>query len=205
MNEPFIAWPGWKHVAYAARLTALVGLLFVVVYGGADYLTGLRRDHVRLFVRQELAIPLWPPAILVYDSLYLLFLLAPLVVRERERFRRVALTAAATIGISGVCFLLIPAKLGFDAPVVTGSLSTIFAVSDKINLDYNLVPSLHVALTTLCLAAFWRGATRLVRVGLVVWGAALGLSTLLTHQHHVIDVIAGVVVAFATFRWLDAR
>src|ERR1700682_2879679 len=32
----------WRHLSYAALLTILVNVLFVVVYGGADYITGLR-------------------------------------------------------------------------------------------------------------------------------------------------------------------
>src|ERR1700686_1841464 len=94
----------WPHLRYAALLTVLVNVLFVVVYGGADYFTGLRAHRLHLFIPAELSIPLWPWTILVYDSLYLLFVIAPFVLTTRESFRRLALTAAGTIVVAGVLF-----------------------------------------------------------------------------------------------------
>jgi membrane-associated phospholipid phosphatase len=198
-EEPFVAWPGWRHLSYAAILTAVVDVLFAAVYFGADYVTGLRAHHLHLFLRQELAIPLWPSMILVYDSLYLLFILAPFVLRTREHLNRLALTAAATITASGILFLIFPAELGFRPPIVTGPFKTIFEVSDKLNLDYNLVPSLHVGLAMICLQAFWPKRSLVARTWLAVWGVALVLSTLLTHQHHVLDAVSGAGLALVIF------
>lgn len=189
----------WPHLRYAAVLTLLVNVLFVVVYGGADYLTGLRAHHLHLFVPAELSIPLWPWTILIYDSLYLLFIIAPFVLTTRESFRALALTAAGTIVVAGVLFLLLPAELGFAPTVVTGPFTTIFTMSDRLNLDYNLVPSLHVALAMICLQAFWAERSQLVRATLVAYGLALALSTLFTHQHHVLDVITGAGLARVMF------
>ena len=66
----------------------------------------------------------------------------------------------------------------------------------------NAAPSLHVSLTGLFALALlhdfprWR-IVSIVGI-LVVW-----LSTLLTHQHHLIDVVTGIAVAvlFALPRW----
>jgi membrane-associated phospholipid phosphatase len=196
--KPFLAWPGWRHLAEAAALTLIVNVLFAVVYFGANFAIAHRLRHWHLFLRSELAIPLWPAAIVVYDSLYLLFLLAPFVLRTPSSFRRLARSAAVVIVVAGVCFLLLPAELGFAAPVVRGPFQAIFEVSDRVNLDYNLVPSLHVALAVVCLQAFWPTASRPIRVALVAWGAGLALSTLLTHQHHVLDVLTGAVLAAIT-------
>ena len=77
--------------------------------------------------------------------------------------------------------------------------------SDRLNLDYNLVPSLHVALAAVCLQAFWEGRSMPVRVALVLWGLALALSTIFTHQHHVLDVVAGAVLARVMFLLLHRR
>jgi membrane-associated phospholipid phosphatase len=197
--KPFVAWPGWRHLAYASLLTLFVNGLFVVVYFGSDSVVAHERHHLHLFVQQELAIPLWPSTIIVYDSLYLLFLLAPFVLRTKESFRRLVFAAAATILAAGACFLLLPAELGFAPAVVAGPFATIFRVSDAINLDYNLVPSLHVALAVLCLQAFWPAGSWPVRLGLALWGAGLATSTLLTHQHHVLDVAAGAALAVVVF------
>ena len=200
VTQPFVAWPGWRHLRYAALWTLLVNALFAVVYFGTDFLTARRATRLHLFVPQELELPLWPAAILLYDSLYLLFLLAPFVLRTRESFRALAAGAIAAIVIAGACFLLLPAELGFAAPRVEGPFRAIFTASDAVNLDYNLVPSLHVALATLCLLAFRPAASLPVRIALAAWGLALAASTLLTHQHHLLDVVAGAALALGVRR-----
>lgn len=195
----FVAWPGLRHLGYAARLSAAVSLLFLAVYAGADWFTGRRTTHLQLYLQSELAIPFWPAAIVVYDSLYLLFLLAPFVLRTRASFRHLAVSAVAVILIAGCLFLLFPAELGFVRAAVSGPFQPIFDASDRLNLDYNLVPSLHVALAAICLQAFWPSASGSVRAGLAMWGTALALSTLFTHQHHLLDVGAGALLAFVAF------
>jgi membrane-associated phospholipid phosphatase len=64
----------------------------------------------------------------------------------------------------------------------------------------NAAPSLHVSLTCLLLLALLRDYPRqwLIWIGFVclVW-----LSTLVTRQHHLIDVATGIMLAFAA-SWL---
>jgi hypothetical protein len=64
-------------------------------------------------------------------------------------------------------------------------------------LRYNMVPSLHVALSSVCLAAYATRGGGVVKLLLGVWGAAIVLSTLVTHQHHMIDVVTGLILAWA--------
>ncbi|HSP17660.1 MAG TPA: phosphatase PAP2 family protein [Thermoanaerobaculia bacterium] len=204
MNERFLAWPGWRHVAYTALLSALIDVLFVAVYFGADFVTGRRVSHLHLFLPQELAIPLWPSMIVVYDSLYLVLLIAPFVIRTRQRVNELALGISTAIVVAGAVFLLVPAELGFAPSVVSGPLKQLFEASDRLNLDYNLVPSLHVALAVICLGHYQAGKSRLVRIALAMWGCALVLSTLLTHQHHVLDAVTGAALAWGVLRLTDS-
>jgi aminopyrrolnitrin oxygenase len=194
-----LAWPGKEHAVFAARKIALICALFLLVYGGANYLTAIRAHKLHLFLAAELAIPLWPVMILPYDSIYLSFLLAPLILRTKEEIERLAAAAVVVIAIAGLGFLLLPAELGFPPPRVTGPLHTIFVISDEINLDYNLVPSLHVGLAFLCIQAFAIRARMASRILLAIWAAVIALSTLLTHQHHIIDVVTGAVLARVVF------
>jgi membrane-associated phospholipid phosphatase len=76
-------------------------------------------------------------------------------------------------------------------------------------LRYNLIPSLHVALSTATLAAYGTCRGAWGRILLAVWGGLIGLSTLLTHQHHVVDVVTGLLLGWAGYqllyrRWLAA-
>jgi hypothetical protein len=196
---PFVGWPGRAHLADATRCVALVTLLFATVYGAGDFVTAQRAQRLHLFSHAELAIPFWTPAILVYDSVYLWFLLVPFVLRTRASLRHLARAIALATGVAGVAFVALPAEIGFPPPVVRGPLAGIFALTDAVNLDYNLVPSLHVCFTILCAQAFWPTAPRRVRVILIGGAAALALSTLLAHQHHVLDVVTGAGLAPAAF------
>jgi membrane-associated phospholipid phosphatase len=175
----------------------------VAVYFGSDFLTARRAHHMQLYLRTELGIPFWPWMIVVYDSLYVLLLLAPFILRTREQVTQFARNIAISIVVAGVLFLLIPAQIGFTPVEVTGPMRTMFTVTDRLNLDYNLVPSLHVTFALLCVFAFWPDRTRTVRVALVLWLVALVTSTLVTHQHHLIDAFAGAALAWGVY-WVTA-
>ena len=73
-------------------------------------------------------------------------------------------------------------------------------MADTMNLEYNLVPSLHVAMSIVCVDIYSRRAGYFVKSVLWVWGCAIALSTLVTHQHHVLDVITGFVLAIIVLR-----
>jgi membrane-associated phospholipid phosphatase len=199
---PLLAWPGWSHLLYATALALANGVWFVLVFAGCDIVTGQRTLRVPIHFPLELAIPFIPSMTAAYTSMYLLLVAGPFILRTRREFRAAIATLAVTIGVAGVCFLLIPAELGYP-PVQEGELGIwagLYHVADDLNLTYNLLPSLHVALTVACVAMF---STRIVGVGralLWTWAAAVALSTLLTHQHHVLDVLSGWLLAILCFR-----
>ena len=60
---------------------------------------------------------------------------------------------------------------------------------------YNLFPSLHAALLVLLIDAYSRHLRGPVRLGVMFWFVLIGLSPLLTHQHHVIDILGGFALA----------
>jgi membrane-associated phospholipid phosphatase len=193
--HPFLGWPGWALFAQALVPAVPVGLWWVVVYHGANWLTERRQFRVRVHLNAELAMPFVPPFILAYLSLDVVFLLAPFVLRDIRELQALALSLFAVTAVAGVGFLLFPAELAY-APRDPGGWSVLFAVARKMALrDYNLVPSLHVAMSSLCLAAYATHCGLLGKILLGSWAALIALSTLLTHQHHTADVVAGLALA----------
>lgn len=207
-EEPFLAWPGWAHLRFAGLLSLANGLWFVVVYAGADRLTAHRALRVPVHLPAELRIPLVPAAALFYMSLYGLFLLAPFVLRTRRDFGALIGAMAVAIGVAGLCFLLLPAELAF-APVREEELGVwthLYHWADELNLTYNLLPSLHVTFAVLCVGAF-TGRTgraprprRSLNILLWLWASAIAASTVLLHQHHVLDAAAGWLLALLCLR-----
>lgn len=199
---PWLAWPGWGHLRYAGLLSLANAVWFALVYGGADALTARRAFRVPVHFPAELRIPLVPAMTVFYMSLYLLFLLGPFILRTRREFRAVVCTLAFVTLCGGVAFLLFPAELAF-APAREGELGIwagLYHLADDLNLTYNLLPSLHVAFAVVCVASFSPRAPRPVKAALWSWALLVAASTVLTHQHHVLDAVTGWLLALACVR-----
>ena len=190
---PFLAWPGWAHLRYAALLSIANTLWFVLVYGGMDSLTARRGFRVPVHFPAELAIPFVPPMTLFYMSIYALFWMAPFILRTRREFRALVITMAFAIFCGGIGFLLFPGDLAFAPPREEdlGIWAGLFHFADKLNLTYNLLPSLHVAFAVICIAIFSARAPVAGKVLLWFWAAMVAASTVLIHQHHLLDVATG--------------
>lgn len=201
----FLDWPGWPFLRFAWLLSAANAAWFAMIYAGCDWLTARRTLRVPIHLPVELSIPLIPGAVVIYMSIYLLFLAGPFIVRERRKFAALIRALALATLIGGVGFLLVPSQAAFAPPGDLGIWAGLFHFADRLNLDYNMVPSLHVALSVCCIAAFARHASRAGHALLWMWAAAIALSTLLTHQHHVVDVITGWGVGLAAQRFAILR
>jgi membrane-associated phospholipid phosphatase len=126
--------------------------------------------------------------------------LAPfLALRDRERTRKIAIVTIGTIALCGTIFLLLPLTIE-RPPVVSASasdrlLSWLYATDRPINL----FPSMHVALAYLFACVVGQERPRW-RISMIVWATLIAVSTLFTRQHYAIDVIGGLVVAWAAWR-----
>jgi hypothetical protein len=202
---PFLAWPGRRVLAEAVVLGTAQTLWWMLVYFGADWVTGQRSTRVRVHLDAELAIPFIPEFILAYRSLDPLFLIGPFVLRTRAQIRALTWAMFCVTLIAGLCFLLLPAEPAYAPQVVPEFWADIFAINTQIVRRYNMVPSLHVALSTVVLAAYGTGRGAWDRAGLAAWGGLIALSTLLVHEHHVLDVVTGFLLGWAGYRLVYLR
>lgn len=197
----FLGWPGWLNLRRAWLLTALNTAWFTLVYGGCNWITAHRTLRVRLDLPGEVqTMPFVPAMAVFYMSVYLLFLAGPFIVRERRDFQTLIGALALATAIGGVGFLLFPACPAYPPPGELGAWAGWYDCADQINLDYNMAPSLHVALSVGCVAAYARGAPAAGRCLLWAWAGGIALSTLLIHQHHMVDVASGWGLGVAAWR-----
>ena len=181
--------------AAAAGTAALTSLLFGVVYNVCNRVTHLRPDVGVWAFGWERNWPVVPIMIVPYWSIDLLFVIAPFLCATREEIatHRRRIVFAILGGALG--FLLIPLRFAFPRPHIIGSLAPWFAALYSFDFPHNLFPSLHIALRTLLTNLYLRksrGAWRWLVHG---WFSLVGLSTLLTWQHHIVDVVGGFWLA----------
>lgn len=173
----------------------LVGVVFFSIYPTTNWLASLRSEHLSLFVDKELGLPFIPEMIWAYLSMYVLFAFPPVFLNP-EQLKRLAKELIIGTIISGIIFATFPAKLGFIRTLPDSDLyRTIFQNLFYVDQPYNLVPSLHVVYSTAISLAIVSNTGRRVRGLIWLWLGFIITSTVLVHQHHVIDVMAGLTLA----------
>ena len=173
-----------------------LGGLFFLVYGPVNYLTASLSGVPSLHLPWEWMIPFVPEMILPYLSIDLLFVVSFLMARSDRELRRHALRVATAILLSGALFLLFPLRFGFERPPVEGWTAPLVALLG-LDLPFNQCPSLHVSLALILWPPIRNGVRRMAdgpghRL-LAGWFLLIGASPLLVYQHHLIDILGGLL------------
>ena len=200
-RKPFWAFPGWSLMGYFVVLAAIQSCWFGLIYVGCDRFTAIRELRIRLYFDFELMLPFVPSAVWVYSSVSLLFYSAPFILRSKPELRRLAYRMAVVTLIGGFGFLLLPAEVDFPYPTDFGASDAMFRFADQMNLDHNQLPSLHVALSAVCVSCYSVRASRIGKVLLWGWVVAIAVAAVLTYQHHLMDVCTGLLVGIVVDRW----
>ena len=190
----------------ALVVSAGLSVLFLVVYGGCNWITARSGNVGTFYFEWERTIPFVPFFILPYMSIDLFFIVAPFLCRADRELSILAKRIAAAIIIAGICFLLFPLRFAFPRPHADGWLGALFDWFRGMDAPYNLLPSLHAALTLILLDVYFHQLRGFIRVATMIWFVLIVLSPVLTYQHHLIDVVGGFVLALLClwlFRWPD--
>jgi membrane-associated phospholipid phosphatase len=196
------AWPASKDL----RITGALALGFlgfwIVAYGGANWITELHDVRWTLGMDWEARVPFVPEAAAVYLSLNLLVLLPIFVFRRWEEAVPLLVVMVAETVAAAVCFVLVPVKgpaLRFDPSGASGAM---FRVADVLNLEHNYFPSLHVSYAFTVALAIGRRCTWPGKFAFWLWAGAIAVSTVLLHQHYVIDIVGAAFLTAVATAWL---
>ncbi len=187
----------------AALASAGLSALFLGVYGGCNWFTSLRSDVGTLYFSWERYIPFVPVMVIPYMSIDLFFVGAPFICRSNRELATFARRVTAAILVAGVCFLLFPLRFAFARPHTGGWIGALFDWFRGMDMPYNMLPSLHIALRTFLGDTYSRHTSGVVRVASNTWFSLIAISTLLTYQHHVMDVVGGFALAGYCFYCLQ--
>jgi membrane-associated phospholipid phosphatase len=180
--SPFVVCGGWLILEW------------IVVYGGADWVTELHTYRIELQTSFDRQIPFRPEMAIVYLSLFPMLWLSPFILQTPVRMKSFARALAVLIALSGIGFLLLPTE-PIRVTIVSNRLaSKIFRFADWINLTHNNFPSLHVGMAVLCANSYSQSAPPVAIILVWSWALSIALSTLYTHQHYLSDVVAGIVL-----------
>src|SRR6476659_5827468 len=192
--------PFRSHDVGVKRSKALIvsaGLsgLFLIVYGGCNWITARRANVGTFYFEWERSVPFVPFFILPYMSIDLFFVVAPFLCRTDRELSVLAKRIVTAIMVAGICFLFFPLRFAFSRPHADGWLGAIFDWFRGMDAPYNLLPSLHAAFTLILFDIYFRHTHGFVRVATIVWFVLIALSPVLTYQHHLIDIVGGFVLA----------
>ncbi|MSU59987.1 MAG: inositol phosphorylceramide synthase [Pedosphaera sp.] len=141
----------------------------------------------------------------VYESIFLLTGITPLLIVSREELRRYVIGFALLSGVCFVTFALFP--VASPRPANLGE-NTFLIFITRMDGPLNAFPSLHAGclVYTLVLVRrlFGRRLKPAVTVVLLVWAALILFATLATKQHYALDLLAGGLIGW-TADWLAWR
>lgn len=199
-----LTWPTWRRLAVGITGALVVSLAFFPIYAGGLAFAALRAHPFHLYASWELGTPFWPPMIVAYFSMFMLFVMPPMQLEPGELADLARRLVIASL-IGGVVFFCLPSEIGFaertDAGVWQGAYDFLYAIDER----FNAVPSFHVIYTATILLAFIEVASPKLRVAYLAWLVVVCASTLLTHRHHLIDVASGLAIAFGVRALLRGR
>jgi membrane-associated phospholipid phosphatase len=195
----------WSMVAQSLTRPYPVSIFLVVLVALVPFYIFIaesmpgRQLHVPALASDR-ALPLQPAWAMVYGTLYLFLIVLPVfVVRQEEHIRRTVF-AYLTIWIAAyVCFLAYPTMAPRPAEVI-GKGFMVWGLRFLYGADppYNCFPSLHVAHSFVSALTCYR-VHRRVGIAAMICASLVGLSTLFTKQHYILDVLAGILLACAAY------
>lgn len=214
LTRPYATWEYIPAIAALAVFGTLAGrqvtrrpypnaapaLVLALLIPGYHVIASINRE--RNLSTPELAldraIPLEPAWMLAYGSIWLFAFLPVFVVRQPELTRRAMYAFITVVSVAYAGFLFYPTILPRAASTGAGFFAWTLQLNYDLDPPLNCFPSLHVAWAFVSALTCYR-VHRGVGIAAQVWAALIGVSTLYTKQHYVVDVIAGMAMAYFAY------
>jgi len=180
----------WRRAWSASWLSGL----FIVLYGACNNFVSIQNRAQVIRFHWETSIPFIAWMIIPYMSLDLFFVLAPLLAKTKKEIRLIENRIGLSILLSCLGFFVVPLKCISAKPEVSGAVGWVFSNFLQMDKPYNQLPSLHIVLSILLCDFYMTKSKGLLRGAIAIWFSFIAASTLLTFQHHFVDVLGGALV-----------
>jgi membrane-associated phospholipid phosphatase len=190
-----------------------IGLLLAaaaiqMLYGPtSQWMTGGLAPKIAL----DALIPIWPVWVVAYAACYPFWLTVfvySIWKMDSRLYRALMAACLFTFSLGILTFVLFPTYVDLPMLAGTDAFSALLRQIQIAGGRYDALPSGHIYITTL-LALFhtnWHPRQRWFWSAVVV---TVSLSTLFTGQHYILDVVAGLAVAWIGYRfglwWVDRK
>lgn len=192
-------WPDRATMVAYVRFLLLFCVLFFLSYFATQWIAPPPRAGFHLYFEWERNIPLVPWMIWPYLTLLTVFSV-PAVQFMPSEISQLSKQSSFCLLIGGLCFLAFPCVAGFPETTISGFYGVMFEALHSIDTPQNLVPSLHVAFSALILMQARAVSSDSLRLFYGAWLTLMMVCVVLTHQHHLADVLAGCGLAVAARR-----
>lgn len=186
----------WSHNIYIIGGAILFGL-----WTGGYFLVGhltLNEPAARLTTELDRSIPFQPIFVWFYMTLYPVFLIPFLSVRDRQFFKLMAYAYTTVMVLCYTIFFVFPVTM--DRPALEVVDFSTWALQKFYNNDppVNCFPSMHVAMAMLASLTLYE-ISRRQGIFCLALTLVIGASTVLTKQHYVADVLVAIVIAVLAY------
>lgn len=186
----------------------LVALGMFALWAGLYFLVGRCTDPARVRMLPatfEATIPFRTSYALLYVMLYPIFLLPFFAVRDRLAFQRLVAADLLMFAACSATFLALP--IAFDRPPLPAGPQDfgtwVLALVRGSDPPWNCLPSEHCAAAMVAALATWEADRRMGAFAFFT-AILIGISTLFTKQHYLVDVLSGYGLAASihfALRW----
>ncbi len=146
-------------------------------------------------------IPLWTPFIFFYLSYFVLLIWTPVYLIRTNELRILKIGLLAVIIACVVAYIFyIMFQNKVSRPIILED--NIFdRAYNYLNFQvdqYNALPSLHVAISTIAAVMFFKSKSKYFLV-VLIWAILIILSTVLTKQHYFLDLVTGLILGVISY------
>jgi len=185
---------------FALALFVLVGYTWLSTWNVMRFTDGLPTQA--LWTRLDRSLPTIPSAIWLYALYYVLVMLPMFAVRRvRELVEVLAAYLVVTV-LAWIVYALWPVRMEYPHLVCAGVSCEVLMRLWAMDMGVNVMPSLHAAHSALAAAIFVSYRSRVWPL-MVAGATAVSVAAVLTRQHYVLDIPAGILLAIAG--WLAVR